>query len=205
MEKPFQTSVAQIVRNLNSAATPALSPVTNPDVRQFLGMPSMSAANYLVPTPQAAPVEQLSLYLGNDCTVPGNAFALGDTICAKITGAPAYFRRLAIINPGGYIVDQATVTNDPETVVFTIPTSITTVFGEETINNRGKWRVASIESADATTRLVVGFGVSDPTQLPRTFPLQHRPRATAKSPQVIRSASQYSFITTDPTRLPTWS
>ncbi|HWN10344.1 MAG TPA: HYR domain-containing protein [Pyrinomonadaceae bacterium] len=99
-----------------------------------------------------------------DCTTPKTAFELGETICAKISGGPAFRRNLAIVNPGGYNVSQVTVTTDPQTLIYQLPSSPTSTFGNVTVDNRGKWRASSIETSDATTRIVAPFLVSDPTE-----------------------------------------
>jgi uncharacterized repeat protein (TIGR01451 family) len=116
-----------------------------------------------VPAPNPFFTTELVETFGGDCTTPKTDFDLGDTICAKISGAPLNSRYLAIVNPGGYIVSRVVVTSDPQTLSYTIPTDPTSTFDGVVVDNRGKWRANSIEFSDSTVRLASSLFVKDPT------------------------------------------
>ena len=54
------------------------------------------------------------------------------------------------------------ITNDPQTLTFTLPTAATEFFGDEEVDNRGTWRVNEVDFADATVRDSVKFTVTEP-------------------------------------------
>lgn len=115
--------------------------------------------------PQAGP-ETVATYAAN-CTTPKTTFALGDTVCVKLTNAPLgppVQRRLAIANTAGIIVAQANVTSDPQTLTYTLPTTATSTFGSQVVDNRGPWRAISRGATNSTIRASTTFNVTDPQQ-----------------------------------------
>jgi HYR domain. len=100
----------------------------------------------------------------SDCATPKSTFALGDTVCAKLVGTPALRSRLAILNTAGFTLASADITNDPQTVSFTLPTAATEFFGDQNVDNRGTWNVNQVDSSDATVRAAIDFFVTDPAE-----------------------------------------
>ncbi|HEY9502261.1 MAG TPA: hypothetical protein VIR01_11590, partial [Pyrinomonadaceae bacterium] len=89
----------------------------------------------------------------SDCTTPATIpVTLGDTVCAKLTNAPTgsratqTLRRLVLVGPDGFIRAKTDVPGTSATgqVVFTIPSTDTSLIGGENIDNRGTWRAASL-------------------------------------------------------------
>ena len=117
--------------------------------------------------PQAAP-EAVAIYAA-DCTTPKTDFTLGETVCAKLTGAPLgsrptqVLRRLSIVGPGGYIRSEFDVsaTSSTATLSFNIPGTATSEVGGETIDNRGSWAGISMSTRDGSVRAQAGFQVTD--------------------------------------------
>jgi uncharacterized repeat protein (TIGR01451 family) len=117
--------------------------------------------------PQAGPVENISVFQ-SDCFTPSQNFELGDTVCAKIQGAPIggtrVRRRLVVTNPAGYIVAEVDVTTDPQDFTFTIPSGATSTFGDVVVDNRGAWNFHSVATFDGSIRASAWFSVSDPAE-----------------------------------------
>lgn len=165
LEKPFQTSLTDMVRGLSSSESPAIPRVSALDVRQLLGVPA-ATAHTLTLIPQAPPVETVGVFQSN-CTTPATTFTLGQTMCAKISGNPLgsrptqILRRLVIVNPAGYIVGKVNVTTNPQELIFSLPSSATSAFGDQIVDNRGDWSVTAVDTrggAGATA----SFSVTDP-------------------------------------------
>jgi uncharacterized repeat protein (TIGR01451 family) len=166
LEKPFQTSLTNMVRSLNSSEAPAVPLFSDLSVRQLLGvLPVLPHALTFIP--QAAPVETVAVFQSN-CTTPATTFTLGQQMCAKISGNPLgsrptqILRRLAIVNPGGFIVAKADVNSNPQTLLFTLPSTATSQF-DVPVDNRGNWSVNSIDTRGGLVTSAV-FSVTDPAE-----------------------------------------
>lgn len=123
------------------------------------GRPSLAG-----PSPMYFMTESVDTF-SSDCAAARGAFNLGETVCARVTGSPVFpvpQRRLQWVNPAGFIVATTTVTSDPQTDSFTLPTSPTSVLGVETVSNLGTWKVTSTSTADGSVRALAFFSVSDP-------------------------------------------
>lgn len=115
---------------------------------------------------QAGP-ETVAIFQG-DCTTPATSFTLGDTVCAKLTNAPTgsratqVLRRLALVGPDGFIRVREDVPglDSSDEVVFTIPSTDTSLIGGENIDNRGTWRAASLAGWDGSTKVQTFFTVT---------------------------------------------
>jgi len=80
------------------------------------------------------------------CTIPETNFALGDTICARVTGGTTFPRRITFVDPAGFIRQITPVTSDPQDISFQVPSTQTSTINGEPIDNRGTWRVNMISS-----------------------------------------------------------
>ncbi len=104
----------------------------------------------------------LATYAAN-CTTAKTSFSLGDTICAKVSGAPVGttpLRQIVLGNTAGFIVAGADVTTSSQTVMFTLPSSPTT----GGVDNRGNWTVGIVDTSDATLINAILIAVHDPDQ-----------------------------------------
>jgi hypothetical protein len=98
------------------------------------------------------------------CTNPQTSFNLGDTVCAKVMGAPLgpfVQRHFTWVSRTDNIQRFADITSDPQTDTFTLPATATTTIGSLVIDNRGTWRVNSIDNEGAL-RATAFFTVHDP-------------------------------------------
>ncbi|HEX8775139.1 MAG TPA: immunoglobulin-like domain-containing protein [Pyrinomonadaceae bacterium] len=98
---------------------------------------------------QAAPgAETVTLYAGPGCTVPKTVFELGDVACAKVTGIPlGASRRIAWVDPEGFIERTASIVSDGQTDQWTNPsTPEGLIAGTFVVRNRGTWRANLITS-----------------------------------------------------------
>jgi len=111
------------------------------------------------------PVETITTY-ESDCVTPSSSFELGDTVCIKITGTPgAGIRRIAFLNGANYIVADATVNTEGQTLSFALPGTATSALTPDlTVDNRGKWHGLSVGLGDGFTRAAAPFIVTDPAQ-----------------------------------------
>jgi len=97
------------------------------------------------------------------CTTPKTTFTLGDVVCLKVSGFdPAFNRRLAWVDPAGNIRRFTSITTDPQTDSFPLPTASTELIDNVLVDNRGSWKVNVITSRGS---VVAGtfFNVQDQT------------------------------------------
>jgi uncharacterized repeat protein (TIGR01451 family) len=109
----------------------------------------------------------------SDCVTPGSLFELGDTVCARVSGARLGVggnaaRRVNWVARTGSVVLSGDVTNDPQTFSFTLPSSETTLITDEgggtvTVDNRGVWKVYIADAAESSFRTGATFTVRAPT------------------------------------------
>jgi hypothetical protein len=93
------------------------------------------------------------------CTVPKSTFALGETVCAQAVGAIGF--RFAWVDSAGFVEQRTSITTDPQTDTFTLPTAQTSVINGTTVDNRGEWRVNVITSRGSANASAF-FTVTDP-------------------------------------------
>jgi uncharacterized repeat protein (TIGR01451 family) len=168
-KSPSPKSTNNQAPSLNASPARASRALTiAPGLERLLAGPEASMQP-LLPLLQASPTETITIYQ-SDCMTAATEFNLGDTICAKLSGAPLgsrptqVLRRLSIANPNGYIVSEASVTTDPQTLLFTLPATATSTVGGETVDNRGEWNVSSVGTAAGGIRASASFTVSDANQ-----------------------------------------
>jgi uncharacterized repeat protein (TIGR01451 family) len=100
------------------------------------------------------------------CSAPAHSFELGDTVCVQVSGGPSLSiipRRVALIDAAGNVRSVVTITTDPQTINFTLPSTQTTVDGTQTFDNRGQWRVNIVPGSRFSVRDSAFFTVSDPS------------------------------------------
>lgn len=164
-------SASYVRRSLAKSSEPAVAAAkpsaARPAAREVAPEPA-SFQPLLAPMPFLTG-EDIQIYQ-SDCTTPATEFNLGQTVCAKLTGAPTglrptqLLRRIVLVGPSGYIRGKLSVPGNSSTasLTFTIPTNDTTVVGLDTVDNRGGWQAASLTS-DGQIMAETNFTVSDPT------------------------------------------
>ena len=139
---------ATIADNSDSSINPAAFTVTAP--------PGPSVATYAYNTGS------------NTCTnTAKTVFNYGETICAKVTGLdPAISRRLAWIDPSGYVRENGgnnftPLTANPQTESFLLPSADTSLVDVFTVENRGAWRV-NVVTSRGSVQLSAPFTLQGP-------------------------------------------
>ena len=104
----------------------------------------------------------LSTY-ASDCATLQNVFTLGATVCAQVSGVdPTFNRRFSWVDPAGNIRRFASITTNPQTDSFTLPTDeIDPNYGND---NRGVWKVNVISSRGSVV-LTLSFRVEATTPI----------------------------------------
>ncbi|HEX3559078.1 MAG TPA: immunoglobulin-like domain-containing protein [Pyrinomonadaceae bacterium] len=94
-------------------------------------------------------------------------FNLGETVCAKASGAPfgsLFPWHIVWVDPSGFIEHSVSASSDPDTEYqFTLPSSQTSTVNGVTVNNRGEWRV-NLTRPNGAVRFTAFFSVHDPAQ-----------------------------------------
>jgi uncharacterized repeat protein (TIGR01451 family) len=128
-------------------------------------------SQWALPSPmmfmQAVPAgETINTYASN-CVTPKSSFNLGETVCAKVTGAPlgvggAAAQRLTWVAHNGSVTQAGNITSSTQTSTYLLPTTATQTLGGVTIDNRGTWRVNISSTADGSLGSTALFTVHDP-------------------------------------------
>lgn len=121
----------------------------------------------------APPAIGLTTYAA-DCTTPKSSFNLGETVCAKITGATLFANgrattRIGWVSPYNSLAQGAAITTDPQTGTYSIPATPTQTFtdvggGSITVDNRGVWTLGLYSALDGSFIQGVNFTVHDPAK-----------------------------------------
>ena len=90
-----------------------------------------------------------------------DTFNLGDDVCVK-GSADLVGRRLSIDGTDGTIAAIVDITTDPQELIFTLPSTTTSVVNGQVVDNRGIWRATVRSSADFGSRGTAFFTVKDP-------------------------------------------
>ena len=156
-------------RALRSGSTrPAIgSPKANKDVtgtKRFLrqlgptvNLPGTGLLNLL--TPQSPGPESIATF-AEDCTTPKSDFDFGETICVVVSNATVGANeRLVWGHTDGFLAREVFInsTTQNDSLLLT-PTS---VLGGETVNNRGTWKVRTID-VDGAPVAETTFTIHDP-------------------------------------------
>jgi len=150
-----------------ASQSPALSANTKVDKSTFLrrltqpvNLPGMRMLSLLAP--QAPGPETITTY-ADDCTTPKTDFNFGETICAVVTNVRlGAHERLVWGHTDGFLAREVALTSATQTdSLLLTPTSI---LGGETVNNRGTWRILSID-VDGAPFADTTFTIHDPETL----------------------------------------
>jgi uncharacterized repeat protein (TIGR01451 family) len=117
----------------------------------------------------------ITTYASPGCSTPKASFNLGETVCAKITGATQpdgdgrAQTRIGWVSPYGSLAQGAQITSDPQIGSYVIPATATQTFtdaggGTATIDNRGVWRLGIFSALDGSLISYVEFTVHDPAK-----------------------------------------
>jgi len=125
-----------------------------------LGLPGTRLFSLL--TPQAAGPETIATF-AEDCTTPKTDFDFGETICAVVSNVRVGGNeRLYWGHTDGFLAREAFLNSATQTdSLLLTPTS--TINGE-TLNNRGTWRIRSIDT-DGAPVAETSFTIHDPATL----------------------------------------
>jgi hypothetical protein len=139
----------------------------------LLTLPSASLARVaaFLTAPQTSSGETIATFAtdanGNCTNTPKDSFALGETVCAKVTNAPvstSVLRRFSWSARAVATVRTANITIPTQSDTFTLPTEATTLFGSTLVDNRAIWRISTVDIADSSIRTAAYFSVHDPAQ-----------------------------------------
>lgn len=83
-----------------------------------------------------------------DCTTAQSTFALGDIVCAKVSGLNlAFSRSFSWVDPSGFGRQVTPITNPNQSDSYMLPsTQTTTIGGVFVVDNRGTWKVNVVSS-----------------------------------------------------------
>jgi uncharacterized repeat protein (TIGR01451 family) len=90
-----------------------------------------------------------------------DSFALGEQVCVKASG-PLGESRLSVSGTDGTVADIVDIMTDPQELIFTLPSSTTSVVNDNIVDNRGSWRATVHDNADFRSRTTAFFSVTDP-------------------------------------------
>src|SRR5437016_5756248 len=152
-------------RNVSSANTERTR-LSLPTVRNSLAFGTFFGM------PPAPPT--LQTFESPGCTNPKVSFDLGQTVCAKIVGAPQPFNgrasaKIGWVSPYGSLAQGADISSDPQTGTYIIPAAATQTFtdvggGTVTVDNRGVWTLGLYSTADGSQIATTDFTVHDPAK-----------------------------------------
>lgn len=125
-----------------------------------VNLPGTGLLNLL--TPQAPGPENIATF-AEDCTTPKTDFDFGETICAKVTNATlGANERLVWGHTDGFLARETFINSSTQTdSLLLTPTSI---LGGETVNNRGTWKIRTID-VDGAPVAETTFTIHDPALL----------------------------------------
>lgn len=136
----------------------------------------------LVTSPFAETIETFAA----NCTTPKTAFNLGETVCAKVTGAPvggiSVARRFQWANTNPFVVRQNDIVTSTQTDSFTLPTTNTSEVNGVTVDNRGNWSINSMDTSEGFMRATAVFTVRNPNAAATDLQVTNVPRLDSGSP-----------------------
>ena len=95
------------------------------------------------------------------CVTPKTLFELDQIVCATAYHGTVAARRLVWIDPSGNARQVDSISSDPESFSFHLPATQTSVVGNDTVDNRGQWKVNMISSRGSAVATTT-FSVQDP-------------------------------------------
>lgn len=170
------SSMSSTPEGRNPAATPNIAAVPQKDrsaqtahikvtgknsflrtLMQPVGLPGTKLFSLLVP--QAPGPETIATF-AEDCTTPKTDFNFGETICAKVTNVPlGANERLIWGHTDGFLARETFINS--ATLTDTLLLTPTSILGGETVNNRGTWRIRTINT-DGEPVVETFFTIHDP-------------------------------------------
>ncbi|HEV7682703.1 MAG TPA: HYR domain-containing protein [Pyrinomonadaceae bacterium] len=106
-----------------------------------------------------------------------DSFALGEQVCVKASG-PMGESRLSISGTDGTVADIIDITTDPQELIFTLPSSTTSVVNDNVVDNRGTWRATVHDNSDFRSRTAAFFSVTDPANAAADLLISNNSTAT---------------------------
>lgn len=140
-----------------SSAGADLTPLRS---KAFFGMLVLQAA----PPPESIDTYEV---VGGACTdTPKDTFNLGEQVCAKVANAPlraaAPLRRVSFSGTDGTVANTAGITANPQTLLLSLPSTVTSIVNGETVDNRGTWSASINSTANNSARAIAYFSVTAP-------------------------------------------
>jgi uncharacterized repeat protein (TIGR01451 family) len=123
--------------------------------------PSSSIFMPLLPMPQTVS-ESIATY-DSTCVTPKSDFFLGDVVCAKATGVPVtlFPWRVLWVDPAGFVRQSNDASSDAATEYrYTIPSTATSTVNDQTVDNRGTWKV-NLTRSNGAVRQTATFVVHE--------------------------------------------
>src|SRR5712691_5188338 len=144
--------------------------------------------------------ESMATYKAN-CTTPETSFNLGDTVCAKVVGAPVggvtVQRLFQWANTEPLVVRQNDISSDPQTDSYTLPTTNTSVVSGVTVDNRGTWRVNAMDTSDGSVRATAFFTVHNPAAAAADLSVSNAARLDSSRPAAGSDVVFVAFVRND--------
>lgn len=118
----------------------------------------------LSPPPPLAPdtVATYEVVAGLCTATLKDTFILGDQVCVKAS-AELTGRQLSVAGTDGTVAAIVDVTTDPQELIYTLPSTTTSVVNGVVVDNRGIWRATVHANSDFSSTAVAFFSVSDPS------------------------------------------
>ena len=153
--QPPQANHSRVTRQDLTSRNPVLRALTQP-----LGLPGTRLFSLLAP--QALGPETIATF-ADDCTTPKTDFNFGETICAVVSNVRlGGNERLVWGHTDGFLAREVFLNSATQTdTLLLTPTS---TLGGETVNNRGTWRIRSIDT-DGAPVSETSFTIHDPDTL----------------------------------------
>lgn len=105
-------------------------------------------------TPQAPVPETLETFAA-DCSTTKTNFVLGETVCARVSGAPGFsIQAFYWSNASNFLVQNSPILTASQDDTFVLPSTPTSPVGVFTANNRGTWKITAAGIDDAVARAI---------------------------------------------------
>ena len=140
----------------------------------------------LLPAP---PIGETVDTFDSDCTTPKTSFAVGETVCVKVSGFPIgslFPRRLLLGNANATIIESIAIVSDPQTFSFVV--DATSTIGGATVDNRGSWQAVVLNPFFYYPEGSSGFTVADPANSTADSSI-----ATTSGPGGVQSGTAITF------------
>jgi uncharacterized repeat protein (TIGR01451 family) len=139
----------------------------------------------LLPAPPSETVETFD----STCTTPKTSFAVGETVCVKVSGFPigsSFPRRLLLGNANTTIIESFPIISDPQSFTFVV--DATSTIGGATVDNRGSWQAVVLNPFFYYPEGSSGFTVTDPANATADSSI-----ATTSGPGGVQAGTAITF------------